>query len=49
MQNTLYYSDNREILRRYIPDESEEFIYLNLPFHSNCTCNLFFKRHKMKE
>ena len=29
--NTLYYGDNLEILREYIPDESVDLIYPDLP------------------
>jgi site-specific DNA-methyltransferase (adenine-specific) len=46
MQNTLYYGDNLEILRRCIPDESVDLIYLDPPFNSNRTYNLLFKQHK---
>ncbi|CAN5611993.1 hypothetical protein BH23CHL8_BH23CHL8_18910 [soil metagenome] len=28
----LYYGDNLEILRRYIPDESVDLVYLDPPF-----------------
>lgn len=30
-QNTLYYGDNLEILRDYIPNESIDLIYLDPP------------------
>ena len=29
LQNTLYYGDNLDILRRYIPDESIYLIYID--------------------
>ena len=32
--NVLYYGDNLEILRKYIPDESIDLIYLGPPFNS---------------
>lgn len=32
MKNTLYYGDNLDILREYIPDESVDLIYLDPPF-----------------
>lgn len=35
MENTLYYGDNLEILKRYIPDESVDLVYLDPPFKSN--------------
>jgi len=33
--NVLYYSDNLDILRRYLPDASVDLIYLDPPFNSN--------------
>jgi site-specific DNA-methyltransferase (adenine-specific) len=41
-QNTLYYGDNLEILRRYIEDESVDLIYLDPPFNSNADYNVLF-------
>jgi DNA modification methylase len=41
--NTLYYGDNLEILRDYIPNESVDLIYLDPPFNSNRTYNVLFK------
>jgi adenine specific DNA methylase Mod len=41
--NTLYYGDNLEILRKYIPDDSIDLIYLDPPFNSNATYNVLFK------
>lgn len=41
--NTLYYGDNLEILRRYIPDESVDLVYLDPPFNSNQNYNVLFK------
>jgi len=41
--NTLYYGDNLEILRKYIPDESVDLIYLDPPFNSNRAYNQIFK------
>ncbi len=41
--NTLYYGDNLEILRRYLPDECVDLIYLDPPFNSNRDYNLLFK------
>ena len=43
MENTLYYGDNLDILRKYIPDESIDLIYLDPPFNSKATYNLLFK------
>jgi adenine specific DNA methylase Mod len=41
--NTLYYGDNLEILRKYIPDGAIDMIYLDPPFNSNATYNVLFK------
>lgn len=41
--NRLYYGDNLEILRRHIPDESVDLIYLDPPFNSNRSYNVLFK------
>ena len=34
MQNKLYFGDNLDILRRHIPDESIDLIYVDPPFNS---------------
>ena len=41
--NVLYYGDNLEMLRRHIPDESVDLIYLDPPFNSNRSYNVLFK------
>lgn len=41
--NLLYYGDNLDILRRYIPDESIDLVYLDPPFNSNRDYNVIFK------
>ena len=33
--NVLYYGDNLDILRRYLPDASVDLVYLDPPFTSN--------------
>lgn len=43
VENALYYGDNLEILRKYIPDETIDLIYLDPPFNSNATYNVLFK------
>ena len=43
MENTLYYGDNLDILRRYIKDDSIDLIYLDPPFKSNQAYNILFK------
>ena len=41
--NVLYYGDNLDILRRYLPDASIDLIYLDPPFNSNRDYNVIFK------
>jgi adenine specific DNA methylase Mod len=41
--NVLYYGDNLDILRRYIPDESIDLVYLDPPFNSNRDYNVIFR------
>lgn len=41
--NALYYGDNLDILKRYIPDESVDLVYLDPPFNSNQNYNVLFK------
>lgn len=41
--NVLYYGDNLDVLRRYVPDESVDLIYLDPPFNSNASYNVLFK------
>jgi len=43
MENTLYYGDNLDILRRYVPDESVDLVYLDPPFKSSQNYNILFK------
>jgi 16S rRNA G966 N2-methylase RsmD len=43
LENTLYYGDNLDILRRYIPDGSVDLVYLDPPFNSNQSYNVLFK------
>ena len=40
--NTLYYGDNLDILRRYVPDATVDLVYLDPPFNSNATYNVLF-------
>jgi site-specific DNA-methyltransferase (adenine-specific) len=42
-KNKLYFGDNLDILRKYIPDESVDLIYLDPPFNSNATYNVLFQ------
>lgn len=43
MPNKLYYGDNLDVLRRHVPDESVDLIYLDPPFHSGKNYNIFFR------
>lgn len=43
MKNTLYYGDNLQILREYIPGESIDLIYLDPPFKSDQSYNILFQ------
>jgi len=42
-ENTLYYGDNLDILKRYLPDESIDLVYLDPPFKSSQNYNILFK------
>jgi site-specific DNA-methyltransferase (adenine-specific) len=42
-ENTLYYGDNLDVLRRYVPDESVDLVYLDPPFKSNQDYNILFQ------
>ena len=41
-RNVLYYGDNLDILRRYVPDRSADLVYLDPPFNSNVDYNVLF-------
>lgn len=41
-QNSLYYGDNLDVLRRYIKDETVDLVYLDPPFNSNQDYNVLF-------
>jgi len=41
--NVLYYGDNRDILRRYVPDAPVDLICLDPPFNSNRDYNVSFR------
>lgn len=41
-KNKLYFGDNLDIMRDYIPDESVDLIYLDPPFNSKATYNILF-------
>src|SRR3972149_5655893 len=41
--NVLYYGDNLDILRRYLPDATVDLVYLDPPFNSNRDYNVIFR------
>ncbi len=41
--DVLYYGDNLDILRRYLPDASVDLVYLDPPFNSNRDYNVIFR------
>ena len=41
--NVLYYGDNLDILRRYLPDAAVDLVYLDPPFKSNRGGNVSFR------
>jgi site-specific DNA-methyltransferase (adenine-specific) len=41
--NVLYYGDNLDILRRYLPDAAVDLVYLDPPFNSNRYDNVIFR------
>ena len=47
--NVLYYGDNLEILRKYIPDECIDLIYLDPPFSSKRDYNVIFREPTGKQ
>ena len=48
-KNTLFYGDNLDILREYIPDESIDLIYLDPPFNSSRSYNVFYSKMKAEK
>jgi DNA modification methylase len=42
-ENTLYYGDNLDVLRRHVADESVDLVYLDPPFKSDADYNLLFQ------
>lgn len=43
LDSLFFLGDNLEMLRRFVPDESVDLIYLDPPFNSNATYNMLFK------
>lgn len=48
-RNTLYYGDNLDVMREFIPDESVDLVYLDPPFNSARDYNVLFKQAKKDE
>jgi len=48
-KNRLYFGDNLEILRKEIPSESVDLVYLDPPFNSNATYNVLFAEKSGKK
>ncbi len=48
-ENTLFYGDNLDILREYVPSESVDLVYLDPPFNSNRSYNVLFKEESGTE
>ena len=48
-RNTLYYGDNLDVMREFIPDESVDLVYLDPPFNSARDYNVLFKQAKRDE
>ena len=48
-KNKLYFGDNLNILREYVPDASVDLIYLDPPFNSSATYNVLFKEKSGEE
>lgn len=46
---TLYFGDNLQILRQYVPDQSVDLVYLDPPFNSQRAYNVFFKDQTGKQ
>ena len=42
VENTLFYGDNLDVLRRHVKDESVDLVYLDPPFNSNANYNILF-------
>ena len=50
-QNTLYYGDNLDVLRRHVKDESVDLVYLDPPFNSTraATCCSLTMRARVRQ
>jgi site-specific DNA-methyltransferase (adenine-specific) len=43
LDNTLYYGDNLDIIRKHVHDDSVDLIYLDPPFNSKANYNILYK------
>jgi hypothetical protein len=41
-ENLLYYGNNLEVLKRHVPDESVDLVYLDPSFNSSQSYNVLF-------
>ena len=41
--NTLFYGDNLDVLRKHVPNECADLVYLDPPFNSKADYNILFK------
>ena len=48
-ENKLYYGDNLDVLRRYVPDDSVDLVYLDPPFKSNRDYNALFQERNSSQ
>lgn len=46
MSNQLYYGDNLEVLRKHIPSNSVDLVYLDPPFNSKQDYSVIFRNTK---
>jgi len=46
--NVLYYADNLDILRRYLPGAAVDLVYLDPPFNANRDDNVTFRDESSK-
>lgn len=46
-KNRLYYGDNLDVLRRYVPGESVDLVYLDPPFNRTLTAMSYSPRRRV--
>jgi site-specific DNA-methyltransferase (adenine-specific) len=47
--NTLFYGDNLDVLRKHVPNECVDLVYLDPPFNSKADYNILFKESTGEE